>query len=53
VFFNGAAAEKNFRRLVRIDSPLQFERLPSTSPAQTLRYEDKLRAWREAITPRQ
>ncbi len=46
VFFNGAAAEKNFRRLVSFDHPIQSERLPSTSPAQTMRFEDKLRAWR-------
>jgi hypoxanthine-DNA glycosylase len=46
VFFNGAAAEKNFDRLVRIRLDLHYRRLPSTSPAQTMRYEDKLAAWR-------
>lgn len=49
VFFNGAAAEKNFLRLAGIDRPLRYRRLPSTSPAQTMRYEDKFRAWREAL----
>lgn len=49
VFFNGAAAEKNFIRLAAIDRPLRYRRLPSTSPAQTMRYEDKLRVWREAL----
>lgn len=49
VFFNGAAAEKNFIRLAGIDGPLRYRRLPSTSPAQTMRFEDKLRAWREAL----
>ncbi|WP_123028519.1 DNA-deoxyinosine glycosylase [Mycolicibacterium stellerae] len=49
VFFNGAAAEKNFIRLAGVDRPLRYRRLPSTSPAQTMRYEDKLRAWREAL----
>ncbi len=49
VFFNGAAAEKNFGRLAGVDRPLRYRRLPSTSPAQTMRYADKLRAWREAI----
>lgn len=53
VFFNGAAAEKNFNRLVRIAPDLQYRRLPSTSPAQTMRFADKLAAWREAITARQ
>jgi hypoxanthine-DNA glycosylase len=53
VFFNGAAAEKNFNRLVRVAPYLRYRRLPSTSPAQTMRYADKLAAWREAITARQ
>jgi len=53
VFFNGAAAEKNFNRLVRVAPDLEYRRLPSTSPAQTMRYADKLSAWREAITARQ
>ena len=52
VFFNGAAAEKNFGRLIGVDQPLRCCRLPSTSPAQTMRYADKLRAWREAIAAR-
>jgi hypoxanthine-DNA glycosylase len=50
VFFNGAAAERNFNRLVRVARDYHYRRLPSTSPAQTMRYADKLAAWREAIT---
>lgn len=46
VFFNGAAAERNFARLVRVDAPLSYARLPSTSPAHTVGYADKLAAWR-------
>jgi len=53
VLFNGAAAEKNFNRFVRVAPDVQYQRLPSTSPAQTMRYEDKLAVWREAITARQ
>ena len=49
VLFNGAAAERNFVRLAGIDRPLRYRRLPSTSPAQTMRYADKLRAWRDAL----
>ena len=49
LFFNGAAAEKNFVRLAGIDRPLRYRRLPSTSPAQTMRYADKLHTWREAL----
>jgi hypoxanthine-DNA glycosylase len=52
VFFNGAAAEKNFSRLVSVATEVQYRRLPSTSPAQTMRYEDKLAVWHEAITGR-
>jgi hypoxanthine-DNA glycosylase len=53
VFFNGAAAEKNFNRLVRVAPDFRYRRLPSTSPAQTMRYAEKLAAWRDAITARQ
>lgn len=52
IFFNGAAAEKNFNRLVRVAPDLPYRRLPSTSPAQTMRYEDKLATWRDALTVR-
>ena len=53
VVFNGAAAEKNFARLVPpVDRPIRFVRLPSTSPAQTMPYQEKLRAWRSAVGPR-
>lgn len=52
VVFNGAAAEKNFNRLVRVAPDVRYVRLPSTSPAQTMRYEDKLVAWRDALTAR-
>jgi G:T/U-mismatch repair DNA glycosylase len=53
VFVNGGAAEKNFVRLVRVDHPVVAGRLPSTSPANTVRYVRKLSTWREAITSRQ
>ncbi|MED5816615.1 DNA-deoxyinosine glycosylase [Mycolicibacterium sp. 050232] len=48
LIFNGAAAESNYRRLVGAPS-LPWVRVPSTSPAQTMRYEDKLAAWRTAL----
>ena len=54
VCFNGAAAEKNFMRLApRVDREISYLRLPSTSPAQTMRYQDKLRAWRTVLCQRQ
>lgn len=50
ILFNGAAAEKNFTRLVGHIPDLEYRRLPSTSPAQTMRYEVKLALWRDALT---
>ena len=44
VYFNGAAAEANFRRLVGDDSR-SYARLPSTSPAHTLPFAVKRAAW--------
>lgn len=48
LLFNGAAAEANYRRLVG-SPPLPWLRAPSTSPAHTMRFEDKLAAWRVAL----
>lgn len=50
VIFNGAAAEANFSRLARCDGAPAGIRVPSTSPAQTMRYADKLKAWRAALS---
>lgn len=50
VYFNGAAAERNFARLVGLEAAVTFQRLPSTSPAQTMRYADKLAAWSTALS---
>ena len=55
VFFNGSKAEQCFRKFVlekQALPPLEFQRLPSTSPAHAgMSYTDKLRAWRAAIAP--
>ncbi|WP_235683376.1 DNA-deoxyinosine glycosylase [Mycolicibacterium fluoranthenivorans] len=48
VLFNGAAAESNYRRLVGV-TPVPAVRLPSTSPAQTMRFADKLAIWRAEL----
>ena len=48
VFFNGGKARDTFRK--KVTSPpetLHFVALPSTSPAHTLRWEEKLRHWQE------
>ena len=52
VLFNGAAAEKNYARLVSVANGPRYRRLPSTSPAQTMPYADKLAVWREALSAR-
>ncbi|MGB3231242.1 MAG: DNA-deoxyinosine glycosylase [Mycobacterium sp.] len=50
VCFNGAAAERNYLRLVGVSPQLRHARLPSTSPAHTMPFEAKLAAWRHAVT---
>ena len=50
VIFNGAAAQQLYQRLVsRNDARFSFLRMPSTSPAYTLKYENKLSAWQQAV----
>jgi hypoxanthine-DNA glycosylase len=56
VYFNGTKAEQTFRRYVlpRLGAKadeIEFERLPSTSPAHAgCSYQQKLAAWRAALT---
>ncbi|MEH3129774.1 MAG: DNA-deoxyinosine glycosylase [Mycolicibacterium neoaurum] len=47
--FNGKAAERNYRRLVTDAPDLPIVQLPSTSPAHTMGYAEKLRHWRDAL----
>ncbi|MDZ7886005.1 MAG: DNA-deoxyinosine glycosylase [Mycobacterium sp.] len=49
LLFNGAAAEANYRRLVPDAPPVPSIRLPSTSPAHTMPFVDKLAHWRTAL----
>lgn len=50
VIFNGVAAQQLYQRLVsRQDARFRFLRMPSTSPAYTLKYENKLSAWQQAV----
>lgn len=52
VYFNGAKAEQVFMRMVApaLRSPVQFRRLPSTSPANAaVPYRAKLQAWRAVV----
>jgi double-stranded uracil-DNA glycosylase len=57
VFFNGAKAEQYFKKHVQDalkSRPLQYCRLPSTSPAHAgMTYAKKLEAWRVVMQPRE
>jgi TDG/mug DNA glycosylase family protein len=47
VFFNGAKAYDTYRRFVGFDAGREYTRLPSTSPAHAIRFERKLKAWKQ------
>ena len=52
IFFNGGKAEELFGRYMKeknVKIELPCKRLPSTSPARAIPYEDKLRSWVMAI----
>lgn len=50
LFFNGAAALQLYRRLVsKEDGSRTIHPMPSTSPAYTMRYEEKLKIWKDAL----
>jgi hypoxanthine-DNA glycosylase len=46
VYFNGHTADKLFRRLVHADASVNYQLLPSTSPARAMPPGQKLDAWR-------
>ncbi|MGW0162507.1 DNA-deoxyinosine glycosylase [Mycobacterium sp. NPDC003323] len=46
--FNGGAALRNYRRLIPEPPDLPVAQLPSTSPAHTMAYAEKLDRWRAA-----
>ena len=48
VFFNGVKAYETFRKQIGFDFPgLTFKKLPSTSPANAVKFEIKLQEWAE------
>ena len=50
VLFNGQKARMLYHTLVAYEpASLQFLTLPSTSPAYTLSYAEKLKAWQQAL----
>jgi hypoxanthine-DNA glycosylase len=50
VCFNGSAAQQLYARLVGLDAVVDYQTLPSTSPARAMPAGRKLQAWR-AIAP--
>jgi len=50
VYFNGATAAKLFQRLVNVDVPVNYQLLPSSSPARAMPAGQKLDAWRVIAT---
>jgi hypoxanthine-DNA glycosylase len=44
--FNGSAAHQLFSRLVAVDADVDYQVLPSTSPARAMAAGRKLQAWR-------
>lgn len=45
IYFNGSKAYDTYRKAIGFDSALSYERLESTSPANTKSYELKLQNW--------
>ena len=52
IFLNGGEACRLFSKMNIERAGLYIERLPSTSPAYTLPFEEKLEAWRRAFAGR-
>jgi hypoxanthine-DNA glycosylase len=50
VCFNGRTAERLYQRLVDVDATVEYQLLPSTSPARAMPAGQKLQVWR-AIAP--
>ena len=53
VYFNGKNAEKYYRKLVdvkKIRNDIQYIVLPSTSPANVVTFNEKLKIWKNQIT---
>lgn len=50
IFFNGATAYQLYCKLVaKTDEQRAYHRMPSTSPAYTMKYETKLELWKQAL----
>ena len=49
VLLNGGMAEKSYLAYAKGKIDLPYTRLPSTSPANTMKFERKLSAWKKAL----
>ena len=49
ILLNGGTAQNFYRRCAKHTIHLPHTRLPSTSPANTMKFELKLKAWRKAL----
>ena len=50
VLLNGGTAQNTYLRYAKGKICLPHTRLPSTSPANTMKFESKLKEWRKALT---
>lgn len=49
ILFNGKESQRYFMRAFGEINGIQYFGMPSTSPAYTLKFEEKLKVWREAL----
>lgn len=52
IYFNGESAEKLFKRIIKNtfgDIDISFNTLPSTSPANTIKFEKKYEKWKKIL----
>ncbi|HMI07146.1 MAG TPA: DNA-deoxyinosine glycosylase [Flavobacterium sp.] len=49
IIFNGKESEKYFLRKFGVIEGIQFHQMPSTSPANTMKFDHKLKSWSEVL----
>lgn len=49
ILFNGKESHRYFMKKFGMLEGIEFHVMPSTSPANTVRFEEKLKSWREAL----
>jgi len=51
IIFNGKESQRYFQKKFGVIEGVEFYQMPSTSPANTMKFETKLALWRQALTP--